>query len=56
MGYPEAVAHGEGGEFAASLAKSREAALKFYQKLSDDSRFRTLMEPQLDIVTWAPGY
>lgn len=43
-----------GGEFAASLAKSREAALKFYQKLSDDSRFRTLMEPQLDIVTWAP--
>jgi tyrosine decarboxylase/aspartate 1-decarboxylase len=44
----------KGGEFAASLAKSREAALKFYQKLSDDSRFRTLMEPQLDIVTWAP--
>jgi tyrosine decarboxylase / aspartate 1-decarboxylase len=43
-----------GGEFAGILAKSREAALQLYQKLSDDSRFMTLMEPQLDIVTWAP--
>lgn len=44
----------KGGEFATGLAWSREAALKLYQKLSDDSRFRTIMTPQLDIVTWAP--
>jgi tyrosine decarboxylase / aspartate 1-decarboxylase len=43
-----------GGQFAAGLAKSREAALLLYSKIKADSRFRTLLEPELDIVVWAP--
>jgi len=43
-----------GGEFASNLAKSRAAALNLYQRLSADSRFWTFLEPELDIVTWAP--
>jgi tyrosine decarboxylase/aspartate 1-decarboxylase len=43
-----------GGEFAASLAKSRRAALELYRRLSQDARFRPLMAPELDIVTWTP--
>jgi tyrosine decarboxylase/aspartate 1-decarboxylase len=42
-----------GGEFAAGLSKSREAALELHRRLSQDSRFRPLMPPELDIVTWA---
>jgi tyrosine decarboxylase / aspartate 1-decarboxylase len=44
-----------GGEFALNLSKSRSAALNLYQRLNADSRFRTLLEPELDIVTWMPG-
>jgi tyrosine decarboxylase/aspartate 1-decarboxylase len=43
-----------GGEFAARLAKSREAALVMYEKLVHDARFMTIIEPELDIVIWAP--
>jgi tyrosine decarboxylase / aspartate 1-decarboxylase len=43
-----------GGEFAANLARSREAALAFYQRIQADRRFRTIFEPELDIVVWAP--
>jgi tyrosine decarboxylase/aspartate 1-decarboxylase len=43
-----------GGEFAAGLAKSREAALMLYDRLAHDPRFRTIIEPELDIVIWAP--
>jgi tyrosine decarboxylase / aspartate 1-decarboxylase len=43
-----------GGEFADGLSKSRQAALDFYNRLNTDSRFRTLTEPELDIVTWLP--
>jgi tyrosine decarboxylase/aspartate 1-decarboxylase len=43
-----------GGEFAVDLAKSREAALMLYDRLSHDPRFRTIIEPELDIVIWAP--
>ncbi|MEJ2739468.1 MAG: aminotransferase class I/II-fold pyridoxal phosphate-dependent enzyme [Dehalococcoidia bacterium] len=43
-----------GGEFAAGLAKSREAALTMYEKLAHDTRFMTIIEPELDIVIWAP--
>ncbi len=43
-----------GGEFAGSLAKSREAALRLYAKIRNDNRFLTLIEPALDIVVWAP--
>jgi tyrosine decarboxylase/aspartate 1-decarboxylase len=43
-----------GGEFAMNLAKSRQAALLLYEKLSNDSRFKTMFKPELDIVVWAP--
>jgi len=43
-----------GGEFAKNLSKSREAVISLYEKLSNDSRFRTIIEPELDIVVWAP--
>jgi tyrosine decarboxylase/aspartate 1-decarboxylase len=43
-----------GGEFASNLSKSREAALLLYEKLLHDSRFKTILEPELDIVVWAP--
>jgi tyrosine decarboxylase/aspartate 1-decarboxylase len=43
-----------GGEFAARLAKSREAALLMYEKLAHAPRFMTIIEPELDIVIWAP--
>jgi tyrosine decarboxylase / aspartate 1-decarboxylase len=43
-----------GGEFASNLSRSREAALAFYQKIKADRRFRTIIDPELDIVVWAP--
>jgi tyrosine decarboxylase / aspartate 1-decarboxylase len=42
-----------GGEFATGLSKSREAALELYRRLNTDSRFKTLIVPELDIVAWA---
>lgn len=44
-----------GGEFARNLAKSRQAALSLYEKISVDSRFKTIVKPELDIVVWAPN-
>jgi glutamate/tyrosine decarboxylase-like PLP-dependent enzyme len=44
----------KGGEFARNLEKSREAALRLSSKIQADIRFRLLLEPELDIVTWAP--
>jgi tyrosine decarboxylase/aspartate 1-decarboxylase len=43
------------GEFARNLAKCRRAALRLFQKVQQDQRFRTLFEPELDIVIWAPA-
>lgn len=43
-----------GGEFASNLSKSREAALKLYDKLSNDARFKMILKPELDILVWAP--
>ena len=43
-----------GGEFASNLSKSRKAALLLYEKLSNDSRFKAILKPELDIVVWAP--
>ena len=43
------------GEFAGDLAKSRRAALEMYRRIQADNRFRTLFEPELDIVVWAPA-
>jgi glutamate/tyrosine decarboxylase-like PLP-dependent enzyme len=44
----------QGGEFANNLSKSREAARALFERLSTDMRFRPLIEPELDIVTWVP--
>ncbi len=43
-----------GGEFAAGLAQSRQAALALYDKIAIDNRFLTIFQPELDIVVWAP--
>ena len=41
------------GEFAHNLEKSRKAAIELNTRLKKDSRFRTIMAPELDIVVWA---
>jgi len=45
----------KGGEFAADLAKGREAALALYEKIASDERFKTIFPPELDILVWAPN-
>jgi glutamate/tyrosine decarboxylase-like PLP-dependent enzyme len=42
------------GEFAKSLERCREAALKLHQRLAQDARFLTPFAPELDIVVFAP--
>ncbi|WP_405238771.1 pyridoxal phosphate-dependent decarboxylase family protein [Lentisalinibacter orientalis] len=44
-----------GGEFAAGLARCRQAAVALHRALADDPAFLTLMPPDLDIVVWAPS-
>ena len=44
-----------GGEFARGLSASRRAALKLYEKVAADPRFRTIFSPELDILVWAPS-
>jgi glutamate/tyrosine decarboxylase-like PLP-dependent enzyme len=41
------------GEFAAMLDKCLKTARWFYAKLDEDARFKTILEPELDIVLWA---
>jgi tyrosine decarboxylase/aspartate 1-decarboxylase len=43
----------KGGEFARSLAKSREAALALFERLKADERFVVAFEPELDLVIFA---
>jgi glutamate/tyrosine decarboxylase-like PLP-dependent enzyme len=43
-----------GGEFAQGLTKAREAALSLYKKIASDERFKTILNPELDILVWAP--
>jgi glutamate/tyrosine decarboxylase-like PLP-dependent enzyme len=43
-----------GGEFARGLERCREAALRLHARLRDDGRFISFIEPELDIVVWAP--
>ena len=43
----------KGGDFSRSLGKSREAALKLYNKLAETPHFHTIMKPETDIVIWA---
>ncbi len=42
------------GEFARGLTRCRKAALTFYEKLLISSHYRPLLQPELDIVIWAP--
>jgi tyrosine decarboxylase / aspartate 1-decarboxylase len=42
----------KGGEFARSLARGREAALLFYEKIAADGRFVAAIAPELDIVVF----
>jgi glutamate/tyrosine decarboxylase-like PLP-dependent enzyme len=43
----------KGGEFAARLSASRQAALALHARLAADARFLPPFEPELDIVVWA---
>jgi tyrosine decarboxylase/aspartate 1-decarboxylase len=43
-----------GGEFSSMLNKCIDTARWFYAKLDEDARFKTILEPELDIVLWAP--
>ena len=43
-----------GGEFAAMLELSREAAVRFSQRLGSNTRWLVPFAPELDIVVWAP--
>lgn len=42
------------GQFASDLGKSRKAAIRLYEMIENDPRFRAAMIPELDIVVWAP--
>ena len=44
-----------GGAFATDLGRCRQAALTLYEHLRNDPRLLAAMEPELDIVVWAPG-
>lgn len=43
------------GAFAKSLDACRQAALLWFEKVSQDQRFMVAFPPQLDIVIWAPN-
>ncbi len=43
-----------GGEFAAMLEASRDAAVRFAHRLANDIRWMLPFAPELDIVVWAP--
>jgi len=45
----------KGGEFAKNLGKCHQAAFKLYEKIQSDNRFITVLEPEIDIVIWAPA-
>jgi len=42
------------GEFANGLRDCRQAAVSLHQRLTEDPRFITPLQPDLDIVIWAP--
>jgi len=44
-----------GGEFAQGLESCHEAALKLHALVQDDAKELSLLEPELDIVVWAPA-
>ncbi len=42
----------QNGDFAKSLKKCRDAAIEFYNRLSNDKRYFVPVKPELDIVCW----
>jgi len=42
-----------GGDFSKDLARSLQAAQRLYQRLGNDKRYLTIVEPELDIVVWS---
>lgn len=42
----------KGGQFAKDLSKSRNATLKFYEKLSESQQFFPIIKPETDIIVW----
>jgi tyrosine decarboxylase/aspartate 1-decarboxylase len=42
------------GEFAGILDNCLQTARWLYAKITEDDRFKTILEPELDIVLWAP--
>ncbi len=44
----------KGEEFAEGLSRGRDSALTLYQRMLEDSRFKTIFPPELDILVWAP--
>jgi len=42
------------GEFAGDISNCRNAACDLYARLAADNRFLTIIEPELDIILWAP--
>ena len=43
-----------GGTFANNLEKCHQAAVSLYDKIQNDPRFLSALEPELDILVWAP--
>ena len=43
-----------GGEFAAMLEASRDAAVQFAERLASDAHWMLPFAPELDIIVWAP--
>ena len=43
------------GDFARDMALCRDAACDLHARLSLDDRFLTIIQPELDIVLWAPN-
>ena len=44
-----------GGEFAGNLDRCRQAALALYTQLKDSPNYRTIFQPELDILVWGPA-
>jgi tyrosine decarboxylase / aspartate 1-decarboxylase len=43
-----------GGDFSLGMSKCRDAALNLFDTINDDPESLTVLEPELDIVIWAP--
>ncbi len=44
----------KGEEFSLGISRCHDAVMKLYNLIEEDSEFLTVLEPELDIVVWAP--